>query len=211
LREVFFCQNLTSIWLTLKAVYNLFQNQKSTTCWIMLAEKKKSLEKVKFFWVGSTSRQNLTLNCWVYYQTHNNYYVEKSFSYHIILFEWNNKMRIKNTMNYDQNDCPTVFFHNLTFFWHTKNKVGDVIGCIFEVECTVGGFFILKQIICFMCIMIMLDNAIGIEIALWIAFRVAFLPGQARHLTWITLYATFGNVLWIQIWIFWIIWTNHRH
>jgi hypothetical protein len=24
--------------------YNLFQNQKSTTCWIMLAEKKKSLE-----------------------------------------------------------------------------------------------------------------------------------------------------------------------
>jgi hypothetical protein len=26
--------------------YNLFQNQKSTTCWIMLAEKKKSLEKV---------------------------------------------------------------------------------------------------------------------------------------------------------------------
>jgi hypothetical protein len=24
--------------------YNLFQNQKSTTCWIMLAETKKSLE-----------------------------------------------------------------------------------------------------------------------------------------------------------------------
>jgi hypothetical protein len=28
-------------------------------------------------------------------------------------------------MNYDQNDCPTVFFHNPTFFdtcRHTKNK-----------------------------------------------------------------------------------------
>jgi hypothetical protein len=34
-------------------------------------------------------------------------------------------MRIKNTMNYDQNDCTTVFFHNPTFCWHlqhTKNK-----------------------------------------------------------------------------------------
>jgi hypothetical protein len=28
-----------------------------------------------------------------------------------------------------------------------KTKVGDVVGCIFEVKCSVGGFFILKQII----------------------------------------------------------------
>jgi hypothetical protein len=28
-----------------------------------------------------------------------------------------------------------------------KTKVGDVVGCIFEVECSVGGFLILKQII----------------------------------------------------------------
>jgi hypothetical protein len=60
-------------------------------------------------------------------------------------------MRIKNTMNYDQNDCPTVFFHNPTFLTLAdtlKTKVVDVVGCIFEVECTVGGFLILKQIIC---------------------------------------------------------------
>jgi hypothetical protein len=30
-------------------------------------------------------------------ETQNNYYVQKGFSYHIILFEWNNKMRIKKT------------------------------------------------------------------------------------------------------------------
>jgi hypothetical protein len=34
-----------------------------------------------------------------------------------------------------------------------------------------------------MGIMIMTDNVIGIEIASSIAFWVAFLPGQARHLT----------------------------
>jgi hypothetical protein len=49
-------------------------------------------------------------------------------------------MRIKNAMNYDQNDCPTVFFHNPSFFLTLaetlKTKVGDVVGCIFEVECT---------------------------------------------------------------------------
>jgi hypothetical protein len=28
-----------------------------------------------------------------------------------------------------------------------KTKVGDVVGCIFEVECSIGGFLILKQII----------------------------------------------------------------
>jgi hypothetical protein len=28
-----------------------------------------------------------------------------------------------------------------------KTKLRDVVGCIFDVECTVGGFLILKQII----------------------------------------------------------------
>jgi hypothetical protein len=28
-----------------------------------------------------------------------------------------------------------------------KTKFGDVVDCIFEVECSVGGFLILKQII----------------------------------------------------------------
>jgi hypothetical protein len=51
-------------------------------------------------------------------------------------------------MNYDQNDCPTVFSHFfLTLTGTLKTKVGDVVGCIFEVECTVGGVLILKQII----------------------------------------------------------------
>jgi hypothetical protein len=52
-------------------------------------------------------------------------------------------------MNYDQNDCPTVFFHNPIFFdtAQLKTKVGDVVGCIFQVKCSVGGFLILKQII----------------------------------------------------------------
>jgi hypothetical protein len=59
-------------------------------------------------------------------------------------------MRIKNTMNYDQNDCQQFSF--ITPLFPTlantlKTKVGDVVGCIFEVECTVGGFLILKQII----------------------------------------------------------------
>jgi hypothetical protein len=28
-----------------------------------------------------------------------------------------------------------------------KAKVGDVVGCIFQIKCSVGGFLILKQII----------------------------------------------------------------
>jgi hypothetical protein len=53
-------------------------------------------------------------------------------------------------MNYDQNDCQQFYFITPLFSdtsKHTKTKVGDVVGCIFEVECSVGGFFILKQII----------------------------------------------------------------
>jgi hypothetical protein len=39
-------------------------------------------------------------------------------------------------MNYDQNDCqPHVF---LTLPNTLKTKIGDVVGCIFEVECSVG-------------------------------------------------------------------------
>jgi hypothetical protein len=53
-------------------------------------------------------------------------------------------------MNYDQNDCQQFSF--ITPLFPTlantlKTKVGDVVGCIFDVECTVGGFLILKQII----------------------------------------------------------------
>jgi hypothetical protein len=61
-------------------------------------------------------------------------------------------MRIKkNTMNYARNDSQqfsfiTPFF--LTLADTLKTKVGDVVGCIFEVECSVAGFLILKQIIC---------------------------------------------------------------
>jgi hypothetical protein len=31
-----------------------------------------------------------------------------------------------------------------------KTKVADVVGCIFDVECSVGGFLILKQIIVYL-------------------------------------------------------------
>jgi hypothetical protein len=53
-------------------------------------------------------------------------------------------------MNYDHNDCQQFSF--ITPLFPTlantlKTKVGDVVGCIFEVECTIGGFLILKQII----------------------------------------------------------------
>jgi hypothetical protein len=53
-------------------------------------------------------------------------------------------------MNYARNDSQqfsfiTAFF--LTLADTLKTKVGDVVGCIFEVECSVGGFLILKQII----------------------------------------------------------------
>jgi hypothetical protein len=53
-------------------------------------------------------------------------------------------------MNYARNDCQqfsfiTPFF--LTLADTLKTKVGDVVACIFEVECSVGGFLILKQII----------------------------------------------------------------
>jgi hypothetical protein len=53
-------------------------------------------------------------------------------------------------MNCDQNDCQQFSF--ITPFFPTlantlKTKVGDVVGCIFDVECSVGGFLILKQII----------------------------------------------------------------
>jgi hypothetical protein len=53
-------------------------------------------------------------------------------------------------MNYAQNDCQQFSFITPLFptFANTlKTKVGDVVGCIFEVERSVGGFLILKQII----------------------------------------------------------------
>jgi hypothetical protein len=59
-------------------------------------------------------------------------------------------MRIKKHDELRPKQLSTVSFHNHIFFWHLqtlKTKVGDVVGCIFEVECSVGGFLILKQII----------------------------------------------------------------
>jgi hypothetical protein len=59
-------------------------------------------------------------------------------------------MRMKNTINYDLNNCQQFSFITplfLTLANTLKAKVGDVVGCIFEVECSVGGFLILKQII----------------------------------------------------------------
>jgi hypothetical protein len=53
-------------------------------------------------------------------------------------------------MNYDQNDCQQFSFITPLFpaLANTlKTKAGDVVGCIFDVECSVGGFLILKQII----------------------------------------------------------------
>jgi hypothetical protein len=57
-------------------------------------------------------------------------------------------------MIYDQNDCQQFSF--ITPLFPTlantlKTKVGDVVGCIFQVECSVGGFLILKQIIRVIC------------------------------------------------------------
>jgi hypothetical protein len=53
-------------------------------------------------------------------------------------------------MNYDQNDYQQFSF--ITQLFPTlantlKTKVGDVVGYIFEVECSVGGFLILKQVL----------------------------------------------------------------
>jgi hypothetical protein len=51
-------------------------------------------------------------------------------------------------MNHDQNDCQQFPSITLPFSAATlKTKVDDVVRCTFEVECSVGGFLILKQII----------------------------------------------------------------
>jgi hypothetical protein len=50
-------------------------------------------------------------------------------------------------MNYDQNDSQQFSFITplFTTLANTlKIKVGDVVGCIFDVECSVGGFLVLK-------------------------------------------------------------------
>jgi hypothetical protein len=42
--------------------YNLFQNQKSTM--LNYVGRKKEIPRISFiFWIGPTSRKNLTLNC----------------------------------------------------------------------------------------------------------------------------------------------------
>jgi hypothetical protein len=59
-------------------------------------------------------------------------------------------------MKYDQNDCQQFYFITPRFPDTSKSentpntlkiKVGDVVGYIFEIEYSVGGFLILKQII----------------------------------------------------------------
>jgi hypothetical protein len=60
-------------------------------------------------------------------------------------------MKIKKHHELRSQQLSTVFSHNLTFFLTLANtlktKVGDVVGCIFEVEGSVGGFLVLKQIV----------------------------------------------------------------
>jgi hypothetical protein len=51
---------------------------------------------------------------------------------------------LKKISLYDQNDCQQFSFITPLFpiLANTlKTKVGDVVGCIFDVECRVGGFF----------------------------------------------------------------------
>jgi hypothetical protein len=51
-------------------------------------------------------------------------------------------------MNYDQNNCQQFSFITPIFSDTCQpTQVGDVVGCIFDVKCSVGGFLILKQII----------------------------------------------------------------
>jgi hypothetical protein len=89
----------------------------------MLAEKKKS--PFSFFCVGPTfslSQISIYKNASINKESFN---------------------RFEEFKKHDQNDCqPHVF---LTLPNTLKTKVGDVVGCIFEVECS--GFLILKQII----------------------------------------------------------------
>jgi hypothetical protein len=79
-------------------------------------------------------------------------------------------MRIKkNTMNCDQKDCqqfPFITSPFSTLANTLKTKVGDVVGCIFEVECSVGGFLILKQIIHFFLLVFHIDICfISVDVA----------------------------------------------
>jgi hypothetical protein len=59
------------------------------------------------------------------------------------------KLEFKKNDELRPKRLSTVFFN---FFSDAckqtlKTKVGDVAGCIFEVECNVDGFLVLKQII----------------------------------------------------------------
>jgi hypothetical protein len=65
------------------------------------------------------------------------------------LLNFDTQLFIKKISLYDQNGCQQFSFITPLFpiLANTlKTKVGDVVGCVFDVECGVGGFFILKQI-----------------------------------------------------------------
>jgi hypothetical protein len=67
----------------------------------------------------------------------------------LLNFDTDNYCLLKKISLYDQNDCQQFSFITPLFpiLANTlKTKVGDVVGCIFDVECRVGGFFTLKQI-----------------------------------------------------------------
>jgi hypothetical protein len=52
-----------------------------------------------------------------------------------------------NQNNFQQFPFIIPLFSDTCKHTKKKTKVGDIIGCTFEVECSVGGFLILKQII----------------------------------------------------------------
>jgi hypothetical protein len=74
-------------------------------------------------------------------------------------------------------------FEISNFCTNVKVKITSLRTAVRQLANTLTVREFSKWIVCFMCIMIMPDNVIGIEIALWFVFWVAFLPGQARHLT----------------------------
>jgi hypothetical protein len=90
-------------------------------CW------QKKIPRIRFCFFGLTQTPAKIWH-WIVkfiYVTQDNYYVQKDRNYHIIPFEWNNKMRIKKHDELRSKWLSTVFFIT-TLFSHicryTKNK-----------------------------------------------------------------------------------------